>query len=213
MKPAMLATIVAALTVTALAFANVADPKQAPAGTQAPSEKQQLAAMLEENTTAFHEAISGLSEEQWTFRESEDRWSIGEVAEHIVISEGLLSGMLQNVVLASEPNPAAADSVTVTDEQVVALMADRSQKFQAPEQGIPKGVYATPEDAAAALDAARAATFELLNTDKDLRMHFGPHPAFGKIDGHQWFLFLISHANRHLAQIAQVKAHPNYPAA
>ena len=213
MRLALLPTIVFAVIVSAFTISSAVDSSHAVPGDRAFSDVEQLVAMLEENTKAFHEAISGLTEQQWNFHESEDRWSIGEVAEHIVISEGLLSGMIGGVVLASEPSEAAADSVTVTDEEVVALMADRSQKFKAPEQGIPKGVYATPEEAVAAFDEARKSTMQLLQTDKDLRKHVGPHPAFGTIDGYQWFLFIASHANRHLAQIEQVKSHANYPAA
>lgn len=176
------------------------------------TERAKLVGMFTENTKAFNDAISGLSAAQWTFRESPDRWSIGEVAEHIIIAEKLFTGMTEGT-LAAEPDASMADSVKVTDEQVVGMLADRSQTFDAPPQAQPKGVYNTPAEAKAAFAEARAKTAELLKTDKDLRAYFAPHPALGIADAYKLLLFEVAHANRHLEQVAQVKADPKYPAA
>ncbi len=176
------------------------------------TERAKLVGMFTDNTKAFNDAISGLSEAQWTFRESPDRWSIAEVAEHIIIAEGLFTGMTEGT-LAGEPNAAMADSVKVTDEQVVGMLGDRTQTFDAPPQAQPTGVYKTPAEAKAAFAEARAKTVEVLKTDKDLRAYFAPHPAIGVADPYKLLLFEVAHANRHLDQIKQVKADANYPAA
>ena len=40
--------------------------------------------------TGTHAAITGLTNEQWTFKPAPDRWSVGEVVEHIVLADALL---------------------------------------------------------------------------------------------------------------------------
>src|SRR5215472_11039978 len=42
---------------------------------------------LEESRQEFLAAIDGLSEAQWKWKPAPDRWSVGEVAEHIVLAE------------------------------------------------------------------------------------------------------------------------------
>ena len=61
---------------------------------------------------------------------------------------------------------------------------------------------------------ARAASVEALrNAGDDLRSRFAPHPVAGNLDGYQWFLTIAAHTERHLAQIEEIKSHPDYPAA
>jgi hypothetical protein len=59
---------------------------------------------LEESRTEFLAAITGLSEQQWKWKPAPDRWSVGEVAEHIVLAE---AGQFANVskALSSAPDP------------------------------------------------------------------------------------------------------------
>jgi hypothetical protein len=33
----------------------------------------------------------------------------------------------------------------------------------------------------------------------------------GELDAYQWMLFMAAHSKRHLAQIEEVKADPNFP--
>ncbi|WP_433985031.1 DinB family protein [Tunturiibacter empetritectus] len=40
------------------------------------------------------ELVRGLSEEQWSFRETPERWSIAENVEHLVVFEGFIRGMI-----------------------------------------------------------------------------------------------------------------------
>src|SRR6202171_1691480 len=60
---------------------------------------------LEESSQEFHTAIDGVTEEQWKWKPTPERWSVGETAEHIVLAEALLFGNVQKAV-ASPPNSA-----------------------------------------------------------------------------------------------------------
>src|SRR5690348_3431465 len=80
----------------------------------------------------FLDSVAGLSPEQWNFKAGPDRWSIAECAEHIAISEDLISGRIQQS-LKTPPTPEKRDEVKGKDELIEQKITDRSQKFQAPE--------------------------------------------------------------------------------
>ncbi|HEY5564150.1 MAG TPA: DinB family protein [Rhodothermia bacterium] len=174
-----------------------------------------LIAELDESTDMLLAAIDGLTPEQWVYQESPERWSIAGVAEHLVKSEGALRGMLVDSVLAGDPSMEMPDSTMEGDQAVRAMMADRSTAYPTTPPLEPTGMYATPQEAAAAFEAARDETVEFLkSTNTDLRAHSGSlAEGMAPMDGAQWVIFIASHVKRHIAQIEQVKAHEGYPSA
>jgi hypothetical protein len=168
-----------------------------------------------ESLNYTHERITQLARtltpEQWSFKPAEDRWSIAEVAEHILISEQglkeIIMGPLMNSPRAEE---AAAEN---RGEMIMTFMRDRSQKFQAPEQARPTGRWPSQETFLAAWKAERSATLEWVKTtDADLHGHQFNNPAFGPADGHEWLAFLAGHAERHVLQMEEVMVDPKFPA-
>ena len=174
------------------------------------TDKSMAIGALEENAESFHAMVDGLSPEQLAFRESPDRWSIAEVAEHIVTVEGMLNPMVAGV-LESEPSTVAPDS-TVTDEAVIGTMKDRTNKMTAPPEAVPTGKYTSADEILAAFDSVRDMTLGMVETTSvDLRTVYGEYPPMGTLDGAQWLLFIASHSDRHVAQMQQVKDDANYP--
>jgi hypothetical protein len=99
------------------------------------------------------------------------------------------------------------------DDAVVAMIPDRSHKAQAPEGLKPTNRYASPEGAVKHFLESRAETEEFLNKTPDLRQHVSDSPLGMKLDAYEWVLFLTAHSERHLKQILEVKADPNFPKA
>src|SRR5947209_13057300 len=66
-------------------------------------ERAHVIKLLQDSQKEFLDAVEGLSDAQWTFKAGPDRWSVGETAEHIMLSEGLLFGQVRQA-LASPPN-------------------------------------------------------------------------------------------------------------
>src|SRR5712671_4223566 len=62
-----------------------------------PQERTQVLNWLEESRKEFLAAIDGLTDQQWKWKPAPDRWSVGEVAEHIVLAE---AGQFANVKAA-----------------------------------------------------------------------------------------------------------------
>jgi len=165
---------------------------------------------LKASREKFAKSVVGLSEAQLKFKSAPDRWSVAEVAEHITVTEDNLFNLLTNMALKS---PATPDKERkVTDDQLVAMMTDRSSKAQAPEQNKPTGRWKTVAETMQEFEKERARTIDFVKTTTtDLRSHFGSFGPLGEVDALQWVLLISGHCERHIAQINEVKADPNFP--
>ena len=153
--------------------------------------------------------LTGLSDAQLNFRAGEGRWTIGEIAEHIIVVEGALRGFVEAGMKA--PVPDCKDGFRVQDVSVILTITNRQQKFTAPEQVRPNGRWKTVPDLLAAFDSTRKTSIDYMtNMKEDMRAHFASMP-FGRIDTFQGYLFMIGHSERHLAQLKEVKADTRYP--
>ncbi|HEX6127101.1 MAG TPA: DinB family protein [Pyrinomonadaceae bacterium] len=158
----------------------------------------------------FVKQLTGLSEAQLNFRAADGRWTIGEIAEHIIVVENALRGMVEGGM--KSPVPACKDEFRIQDMSVILTITNRQQKFQAPEQVRPNGRWKTVADLLTNFETARnTSTDYMKNMKEDMRSHFANMP-FGRIDAFQAYLFMIGHGERHLAQLKEVKADAKYPA-
>ncbi len=167
---------------------------------------------LDESHKEFFDAIQGVTAEQWNWKPAPDRWSVGEVAEHIVLAEGLLFGQVTRA-LASAPNPEWEEKTKGKTEFIERVMAPRMGKAQAPEAIVPKGGM-TPEQVRAKFDEQRAEIVKFAKTtDAALKEHTAEHPmpVFNTLNAYQWLIYVPLHTMRHDKQIAEVKASPGYP--
>lgn len=167
--------------------------------------------LLTANSDRFIEMIVDLSPEELAYRESEGRWSIAEIAEHLIKTEVGLSAVLDSA-LSSEPMAVLPDSMA-SSEMIANMLGDRSQQYQAPDVYQPEGVFTTADEILVAWDAARGETINALKEfDGDIRMQVSVNPAVGELDAYASVVFVTSHADRHLAQMQQVKDHSGYAA-
>lgn len=166
---------------------------------------------LQRTEEYFQQAVEGLTEAQLNFKASPEKWSIRQCMEHIALSEKMLFGWVSSV-LAQPADPAKKDSVRVTDEIVLKGVADRSQKFQAPDMLQPKQKFPSALATTEAFHADRQKLIAFMKTtDKDMRHHYMQHPAMGWMDTYQGVLLLSAHCRRHTLQIEEVKADARFP--
>jgi DinB superfamily len=152
-----------------------------------------------------------LSDAQWNFKPAPGRWSVGEVVEHLALAESFLFDMQQKTVGGPE---APADKRAETkgkDQVIMKVLPDRTQKAQAPEPLQPGARLGSRTEVLAAFKERRAKTIAYASTTKDdLRSRVSDSP-LGPVDAYQWLLFAAAHSERHLAQLREVKADPNFP--
>jgi len=198
--------------VATLVGASFAQTAATPATTTlSAAEREAALKSLQATHDAFLKSIAGLSEKQWKFKPTPDRWSVAEVSEHIAVSESTIFGMVQKIMTSpATPEKRAEDKMT--DQQILQMIPDRSHKAQAPEFLKPTSRWATQAELTKAFEDSRKATMDYVRTSNDdLRDHFGPHPVFGPLDAYQWILLISAHSERHTKQIEEVKADPNFP--
>jgi hypothetical protein len=177
-----------------------------------PPDRVALVADLEDSRRAFLDSVKGLSEAQLRYKTAPDRWSIAEVAEHIVVAEERIFTNITERVMQSPLTDELRAQIQADDGRIRRTVTDRSNPRQAPEALRPTGRFIARADLIAAFETSRTRTLDYArNGQVDLRAHAAPHPALGVIDGYQWLLFLSAHCSRHTAQILEVKSHPGFP--
>lgn len=174
-------------------------------------EKTALRNYYQETADNLNKSISGLSKEQMHFKPSEEAWSISQCVEHIIVTEGMIFGMIKET-MEKPANPERRGDIKFSDEEIMAMVVDRSEKYKAPEILHGEGKYDTPETALKDFLEQRAGFSSFIDDTsvEDLRNHIGDSPS-GASDAYQSLLFLAGHTARHTLQIEEVKASGNFP--
>jgi uncharacterized damage-inducible protein DinB len=167
--------------------------------------------LLKETENGVEAAVSGLTEAQLNFKPAPDKWSVADCVKHIAASEKMLREMLDGG-LKQPANPEKRSEVKATDEQIVKKMEDRSTKVKTVDPLKPENTgFKTAEEALASFRENRESLIKFINeTQDDMRNHVLALP-MGTMDSYQVVLFIAAHSNRHLQQINEVKADPNFP--
>jgi DinB superfamily len=175
-----------------------------------PEERANALKWLEESRREFLAAIDGVTEAQWKWKPAPDRWSVGEVAEHIVLAEASVFATAKRAV-ASTPDPDWETKTKGKTESLVAVLAPRLGKAQAPEVLVPKGGM-TPAEARQKFESQRKEIVQFASeTNLPLKQYVIANPFFGPLNGYHWLIYAPLHTMRHDKQIAEVKATPGYP--
>ena len=201
----------AILIIVGLCIVAVAQPPQTAKAPVVFTEKDREFALKYMNDTKddFVKQLNGVSDAQLNFRSAPGRWTIAEIAEHIIVVENALMGMFNapNAMTTAK----CEDVPRIADTALILAITNRMQKFTAPEQVRPNGRWKTRDELLANFEKTRTATIDHLKANKaDLRSTFVRSP-MGTIDSLQGLLFLTGHSDRHLLQLKEVKADPNYP--
>ena len=178
-----------------------------------PHERQFVLYQLAASEAQLLTRFDGLSDYQWHFRESPNRWSVAENLEHLIAFEAFIRGAVQRTLEASaEPDKKSA--AHSKEQLILGLATSRDTKFSAREIVRPTGRWTTAPAMIEEFRNTRAQTIDFAaQSQAPLRDHFFPHIAFGDLDCYQWLLVLGQHTLRHAAQIEQIKADPSYPQA
>jgi hypothetical protein len=181
-------------------------PSAALADPLTPGERQRLVAHLQMTEDWLGGEVVGLSEAQLAFRMTPESWSIKDVVEHLAIAEpqywtNLESSLKEPVKGGWKP--------TATDEQMLWYGIDRTNRQRTGEARVPKGQFASAAEALASFRKLRATMLAKAKSSSD---DFRGRPFMGGgQDVYQWFLMISTHAQRHILQIREIKAHANYP--
>ncbi len=153
-------------------------------------------------------------EEMMHYRPANGGWTIGEVLEHITLTNFYLLLLIRKAALKSLQHSMDNDYRSVLqsyefDWDKMQVVSNRgAADWNAPEQMVPSGTV-TPGDVKATL---RRQLVECLGLLDDLRNGEGVlHTTMmnmyglGKIDVYQHIYFLVQHAKRHIGQMRAIR--------
>lgn len=197
------------LSTTSATFAQTTEKIGTPTLTK--EERAKVIKLLLDSQKETLDAVKNLSEAQWNYKPSPEKWSVGEVAEHIWLAESLLYGAVQRAIAAPE-NAQWENQTQGKNERVEQILLNRTGKAQAPEQIKPTGK--TRAEILKGLEESRANTLKFAKeTNLPLKSHTADHPfkVFGTLNAYQWLIYIPLHNMRHNQQIAEVKSSPGFP--
>jgi uncharacterized damage-inducible protein DinB len=175
-------------------------------------ERAKVIKLLNESSKQTLEALESLSEEQLRFKAAPEKWSVIEVAEHIMMAEGLLFGAVQGA-LAAKPNPDWEAKTKGKTEFLEDVLAGRKGRAQAPESIVPTGKLSR-EELVKKFKDARARTLKFTEETKvalKAQTLDHPFPVFGTLNAYQWLIYIPLHNIRHNKQIEEVMASASFP--
>jgi uncharacterized damage-inducible protein DinB len=175
-------------------------------------ERAKVIKWMIESEKEYLDAISNLTEEQWRFKPSPFRWSVGEVAEHIMLTEKALFSRVE-AALAEQPNPDWEKKTAGKAQFIERVMPSRTGRAQAPIEVRPSGKLSRDE-VIRQYKQVRARSLEFAEkTDRPLKAHTidHPFPVFNTLNAYDWLIYIPLHNVRHNKQMAEVKASPGYP--
>jgi DinB superfamily len=176
-----------------------------------PVERDNAAKELSASYQALLETVQCLTPDQWNFRTAPMQWCIADCVEHLAVSEAAGLARYERM-LAAGATPGKTSPFT--DEQLGERVADRTEKFTAPEVIAPARRWSDPIEALNQLKENRDKSIaQIQNSRDDLRAYFSAHLVFGDLDAFQWARLRAAHTARHTAQIREIMSHPAYPAA
>jgi hypothetical protein len=168
-------------------------------------DRQRLLAHLEMTERWLADELKGLSAAQLAFQMTPESWSVAQVVEHLAIAEP----QYWDTVAKSLAQPPAKDAGSVTDADILWYGIDRTQRDKTGDARVPKGKFASAADALAEFRKLRATIREFSKTTQaDLRAH---RLQGGNMQVYQWVLMISTHAQRHILQIREIKAHAGFP--
>jgi hypothetical protein len=181
------------------------------------AEFAELTKLLDDSHDGLLALVSGLTDEQWTFKQNPDRWSVGECTEHIVRSQRAMLETIQRILAGPRDADWATKTAGKTDivRQLVPMRGPQGQGgVQAPEEIRPTENWARAH-AIRELYAVHGEVRAFVETTdravKDRTME-SRIPQFGWMNAYDWLNLLPLHVVRHSKQIAEVQADPKYPA-
>lgn len=154
--------------------------------------------------------VEGLSEAQLNYKAAEASWSIAECVEHLAISENTFDQMFKGS-LQTPADPAKRAEVKMTDEELLGIITDRTNKVKTSEPFEPTGKFGSHAETLEAFVSKRKEHIAYMKgTEDDLRNHYGQLP-FGTIDAYQIMLFMSGHTERHVKQMEEIMESPQWP--
>ena len=149
-----------------------------------------------------------LTDAQWHFHESPDRWSIAEVVEHLALWEIIWA---REIGIGSRNTPQPDLIKTSQPDSYYHEFIMEEKAHISPDFSRPTG-FIKGKDNLTFFTRLRDQNISFAEkTEADMRACFELTATKSPRNMHQVYIYQWGHVDRHMRQIRKIKANPNYP--
>ena len=143
--------------------------------------------------------IERFDSQSFNRKPSEEKWSAGEVVEHLLIFDIRLNEILTTATQPTDRD--LAEKLTAINARV----SDRQNKIDAPPFLIPSNTGQSPEILSEKIQVERLKICTVIEkTDLSLHSKEFPHRLFGELTVYEWVNLVDTHTRRHMAQLEEL---------
>jgi hypothetical protein len=150
-----------------------------------------------------------LTDAQWHFHESPDRWSIAEVVEHLALWEIIWAREI-GMGIRNTPRPDLLATSSPDSYYMNFIM--ETNPHTSPDFSRPTGFIRGKNNLVFFQRLRDQAIAFTDTTQADMRVQFELTATKFPRNMHQVYIYQWGHVDRHLRQIRKIKQHPGYPA-
>ena len=164
----------------------------------------ELIQYIDQQAATLRAAFDAVPAEYRAVRPAANRWSPAEVVHHVVIVEGMVTGLLRGLI-------ETARSVGPEHDESSILAIVKPERFVRRERRIVTNERSEPRDTNTGsvwteFESTRRSLKDVIASGDGLALNevSAPHPALGPLTGYGWIAFLGAHAARHADQIREM---------
>ena len=172
------------------------------------ADRQYTVENFKRTTDALLKETENLTPAQWSFKESPDRWSIGEVVEHLALWEIIWA---REISMGSRGIPQPQLVKTSRPDSYYAEFIVEDKPHVSPDFSRPTGFIKGKDNLTFFLNRRALNLAFLEKTDADMRAQFELTGTDNPRNMHQVYIYQWGHVDRHLKQIKKVKSHQDFP--
>ncbi|CAN5312583.1 hypothetical protein BH09BAC4_BH09BAC4_02470 [soil metagenome] len=149
-----------------------------------------------------------LTDAQWHFHESPDRWSIAEVVEHLALWEIIWA---REISMGSRSTPRPDLIATSSPDSYYHDFIMENKAHVSPDFSRPTGFIQGKNNLTFFTRLRNLAIGFADTTQADMRVQFELTATRYPRNMHQVYIYQWGHVDRHMRQIRKIKEHPKYP--
>lgn len=164
---------------------------------------------LERTKTAIIAETKNLTPAQWAFKEAPDKWSIGQVLEHLGLYERIFE-QEAGIMLSSTPEPEL--NLTAKPDSVYLNWMDDPNPHTAERNAEPLGLMKGEDNLKFFLFGRESIIQFVKGTSYDLKAYYTFRGGDEKRRSiHALMVVHFGHTDRHLRQIRRIKSNADFP--
>lgn len=167
-------------------------------------DNQPLLQLWNNHTDELLSMLGAINQESFNTPSAGGGWSAGDIAEHLWKIDVMVGRTLASIDTHVDRDPGE------TIAKFTTRLRDRNNKLEAPEAIVPSKEPKNKEEIIQKIRVARKAIADAIQSkDMSLVNNNVSHRFYGVMTGFEWVMFVITHTERHMIQVSELKLQDN----